>query len=182
MTMRRLVLGNKKLRGVARRLRSLEKWSQSYQGYFPDMQDDDYSYGYWNVKIPVHLALVQGKQTNKSTQSFCAQALINAAHNIYLTNKVNKEKIRVTCCIVLPDMFFSEICIFTSEEYFKKHTQEGYSRSDQIKRLNDRSLIKEWDLNLPDGFSELGVLVTSKNDEGEVYYTENWYIGEVSKN
>lgn len=182
MTMRRFILSNKKLRGVARRLRSLGKWSQSYQGYFPDINDDDYSYGYWNVKIPVHLALVQGKQTNKSMQSFCAQALINATHDIYQAKKIDKKNTRVTCCIVLPDMFSSEICIFTSEEYYKEHTQEGHSRFGQTKRLNDRSLIKEWNLKLPDGFSELGVLVASENNEGEIYNTENWYIGEVEEN
>jgi hypothetical protein len=181
MTMRRFELSNKKLRGIPRRLRSLEKWSQSYQGRFPDIQGDDYSYGYWNVKIPVHLALVQGTRTNKSIQSFCAQALINATHDIYQAKGFDQENIRTTCCIVLPDMFSSEICIFTSEEYFKEHTQEGHSRFGQIKRLNSRSLVEEWNLKLPDGFSELGLLVASENDEGEVYYTEHWYIGEVNE-
>ncbi|MFS7222820.1 DUF3916 domain-containing protein [Rahnella inusitata] len=86
--MRRFVLSNKKLRGVSRRLRSLKKWSESYENRFPDIQNSDYSYGYWNVKIPVHLGLVQGKQTNKDIQSFCAQTLIDAAYNIYQAKKL----------------------------------------------------------------------------------------------
>ncbi|MFS7222821.1 DUF3916 domain-containing protein [Rahnella inusitata] len=95
---------------------------------------------------------------------------------------MNKYDTRVTCCIVLPDMFSSEICIFTSEEYFKEHTQVGHSRFGQLTLLNDRSLIKEWNLKLPDGFSELGVLSVSENDAGGFYHSENWYIGEVNKN
>lgn len=179
MTMRRFVLNNKKLRGISRRLRSLEKWSKSYKDQFPVIQDSDYSYGYWNIKIPVHLALVQGKQTNKKIQSCCAQALIDAAYNIYLAKRNNENDTRVTCCIVLPDMFSSEICIFTSEQYFNERTQTGHGRFSQLTLLNDRSLIKEWNLSLPHGFSELGVLSVNENDEGDIYHSENWYIGEV---
>ncbi|CAI1094371.1 DUF3916 domain-containing protein [Serratia plymuthica] len=181
MTMRRLALSNKKLRGIPRRLRSLKKWSESYESHFPDIQGSDYSYGYWNVKIPVHLALVQGKQTNSNIQSFCAQALIDAAYNIYRARGDNGSNIRVTCCIVLPDMFSSELCLFTSEEYFNEHTQVGNGFFGQLSLLSDRSLIKEWNLKLPNGFSELGVLRVSENDEGELYHSEHWYIGEVNK-
>ncbi|EKF62536.1 hypothetical protein B194_4816 [Serratia plymuthica A30] len=51
----------------------------------------------------------------------------------------------------------------------------------QLSLLSDRSLIKEWNLKLPNGFSELGVLRVSENDEGELYHSEHWYIGEVNK-
>lgn len=180
MTMRRLALSNKKLRGIPRRLRSLKRWSKSYENQFPDIRSDDYSYGYWNVKIPVHTYLVQGKQTNKGIQSFCAQALIDAAYNIHKAKKNNERNIRVTCSIVIPDMFSSELCLFTSEEYFKEHTKEGNGRFGQIIPLNGRSLIEEWGLKLPDGFSELGVIRLDENDEGELYQSEHWYIGEVN--
>jgi len=181
MSIRQLALSNKKLRGIPRRLRSLKKWSMSYASKFPGISDYDYSCGYWNVKIPVHLSLVQGKQTNRSIQSFCAQVLIDAAYDVYLAKPSHENNIRVTCCIVLPDMFSSELCLFTSEEYFNEHTRPGNNYFGQLSLLNDRSLIKEWGLKLPSGFSELGVLRVSENDEGEFYSSEHWYIGEVSK-
>ncbi|WP_133842676.1 DUF3916 domain-containing protein [Erwinia rhapontici] len=175
---RRLSLTNKKLRGIPRRLRSLKRWSESYASFFPDICEHDYISGYWNVKIPVHMALVQGKHTHVNIQSYCAQALINAAYHIY-NAKVAEDDVRVTCSIVLPDMFASELCIFTAEEYFLLHTSEGKSRFGEITLLKDRSLEKEWGLDLPDGFSEVGILRADEDEEGNLYYSEHWYIGEV---
>ena len=123
--MRQLALSDKKLRGIPRRLRSLKKWSESYINKFPAITAEDYCYGYWNIKIPVHFSLVQGRQTNRNIQSYCAQMLINAAYDIYQCKPVDKKEIRVTCGIDLPDMFSSELCLFTSEEYFNMHTQTG---------------------------------------------------------
>lgn len=179
--MRQLALSNKKLRGIPRRLRSLQKWSESYVAEFPDLSSEDYSYGFWNYKIPVHFSLVQGRQTSRNIQTYCAQMLINAACDIYHSKPVGKDDIRVTCCIVLPDMFASELCLFVSEEYFNMHTQPGNSIFGQLILLQGRSLVKEWNLELPMGFSELGVLRVCENDEGELYQSEHWYIGEVIK-
>lgn len=179
--MRQLAISNKKLRGIPRRLRSLKRWSESYVSKFPEISSEDYSYGYWNVKIPVHLSLVQGRQTSRDIQSYCAQMLVNAAYDIYQSKPADKENIRVTCSIVLPDMFSSELCLFTSEEYFNMHTQPGNNIFGQLSLLHERSLVKEWGLILPEEFSELGVLRACENDEGEIYYSEHWYIGEVSK-
>lgn len=159
----------------------MQKWSESYRAKFPELSDDNYLCGYWNVKIPVHMALVQGKQTNQNIQSLCAQALIDAAYNIYQAKPHNENNIRVTCNIVLPDMFASELCIFTSEEYFKLHTESGESYLGKTGLLSNRSLSKEWNLKLPNGFSELGILRVDEDDEGDLYYSEQWYIGEVNK-
>ncbi|RPD97562.1 DUF3916 domain-containing protein [Candidatus Pantoea deserta] len=179
--MRQLAVSDKKLRGIPRRLRSLKKWSESYISNFPTIADEDYSYGYWNVKIPVHFSLVQGKQTSRNIQSYCAQMLINAAYDLYQSKPADKDEIRVTCSIVLPDMFSSELCLFTSEEYFNMHTQPGNNIFGQLSLLHGRSLVKDFNLELPKGFAESGILRACENDEGEIYLSEHWYIGEVNK-
>lgn len=175
---RRFAFTNKKLRGIPRRLRSLKRWTESCESFLPDISDDDYKAGYWNEKIPVDMALVQGKQTHAGIQSLCAQALIDAAYKIYHAKPADDD-VRVTCCIVLPDMFASELCLFTAEEYYNLHTTKGTSRFGEITLLHDRSLATEWSLHLPDGFSELGVLRTEVTEEGNVYCSEHWYLGEV---
>jgi len=76
-------------------------------------------------------------------------------------------------------MFSSELCVFTSEEYFNKHTKAGEGRFGQLTLLNNKSLIKEWDLRLPDGFSEKGILRVNEDDAGGFYHSEHWYFGEV---
>lgn len=179
MTIRRLALSNKKLRGIPRRLRSLRNWTDAYNSYFPHISDSNYTYGYWKVKIPVISSLIQGEQTNIKIQSSCAQNLIDAAYNVYKAKPVDSGRVRVTCCIVLPDMFSSELCLFTSEIYFNEHTRKGCGRFGQLELLHDRSIIKEWGLILPDDFSELGILRTCENDDGDIYFSEHWYIGEV---
>lgn len=176
---RRFALSNKKLRGIPRRLRALKRWRDEFQGYFPNLGSD--IDGYWNVKIPVHLALVEGRQTNEKIQAECAQAMIDAAYSIYQAKPETESTMRVTCSIVLPSMFASELCIYTSESYFKEHTTVGDGRFGKISLLDNRSLCKEWGLELPKGFSELGVSILDEDDEGNPFYQENWFFGELSE-
>lgn len=180
MTHRRFTLGSKeKLRGIPRRLRALACWAGSFDGYFPS---DELSTEeeYWNWKIPVDLRLVEGKQTNSAIQTECAQRLIDAAHLIYKARPRNVEGIRVTSVVVLPCMFTSELCIYTSESYYKKHTDVGRGIFGEITIIKDRSLAREWGLVLPEGFGELGVLRASEDGDGVPYSSEHWYFGEVS--
>lgn len=180
MTVRRLALTNKRVRGIPRRLRSLARWAESWTGEFPSKLNPNDRY--WNTKIPVLLTLIQGKQASIQNQSFCAQQLIKAAHKIYLSKPDASEAFRVTCCISLPDMFSSEICIFTSEEYFGEHTNSGRSCFGMLARIQDKSLAKLWDLEIPKGFSEIGIQRTGEDEDGNPYISEHWYFGEVSKN
>lgn len=177
MTARRFSLSNKKLRGVPRRLRALTRWKNSFSGCFPgDLTPEE---KYWNYKIPVYRNLVEGKHTSKSIQAFCAQQLIDAAHHIYKAKPQGSANYRVTCVISLPCMFASELCIYISEEYFKEHTSEHTGRFGKIDKIQTRSLAQEFGLILPEDFSELGVLRTDEDDDGNPYISEEWYFGEV---
>jgi hypothetical protein len=176
MTARRLSF-DKKLRGIPRRLKALKRWAETWSDYFPsNLRAED---RYWNVKIPVITSLVQGKQTSKELQSFCAQQLINATHKIYLA-KPDASNYRVTCCIVLPDMFASELCIYIDENYFNEHTSNGLNRFGLLERIQDKSLAKEWGLEFPENFSEIGITRTMESDDGKIYVSENWYFGDLS--
>jgi hypothetical protein len=174
---RRLWLTNKRLRGKKRRLRALASWSQSFENYFPTQISENEQY--WNIKIPVDLRLVQGKQTNKTIQAQCAQYLIDAAYQIFLAKPSNLNY-RVTCVICLPSMFTSEICIYTSEQYFQFHTKAWDREPEKLDTTLNRSLAQEWGLILPEGFSEKGIL-RSRVDEcdDKEFFVENWYFGEV---
>lgn len=174
---KRFYLTNKKLRGKKRRLRAFETWSKSFLDYFPEHITEEEQY--WHIKIPVDIRLVQGKYTDKITQAQCAQNLINATHQIYQAKPLNLKQYRVTCIICLPDMFTSEICIFTSEKYFKYHTELCDRKSEELDIILNRSLAKEWKLILPQGFSEKGIIRNDLDWEDEEYFAERWYFGEV---
>jgi hypothetical protein len=166
----------KKLRGIPRRIRALKKWALSFENHFPtDLVASD---RYYNLKIPVIRSLVEGKQSTIELKSICAQQLINAAHSMFLSKPENAATFRVTCCVMLPEMFLSEVCIFTSEEYFQAHTNVGANSFGEISVISNKSLVNELKLVLPIGFHELGVLRTY-TDEGVVYRSECWYLGEV---
>lgn len=166
--------GNKKLRGIPRRLRSLKQWATSFEKYFPEITDDDYASGYWSVKIPVASSLVQGAQTTQELQAYCAQMLINACAHLNGAKPADVDELRVTCCIVLPDMFASEICIYTNDNYFQKHTSDGNNIFGKRTLIANKSLSCDWSLALPASFGELGISCLQDD-----YHSDLWYFGDV---
>ena len=168
----------KKLRGIPRRIRSLRRWTSSFEGFYPS--DIDLSENYWNYKIPVIRSMVEGRYSTQELKSICAQELIQAAHHIYIAKqKAIHNKSRVTCCICLPEMFSSELCIYNNEEYFKAHTAESIGRFGEIEKIIGKSLAQELGLFIPDGFAEHGVFRTFEGEDGNIYVSECWYFGEV---
>lgn len=77
-------------------------------------------------------------------------------------------------------MFASELCIYTDENYFNEHTSNGINRFGLLEKIQGKSLAQEWGLEIPQGFSEIGILQTMEGDDGKIYVYENWYFGDVS--
>lgn len=164
--MRQIAISNKKLRGIPRRLRSLEKWATGFEGLVRPQRGDE---RYFNWKIPVHPSLVQGRQTNTATKSFCIQQLIRAASYLSASPPpVTEIYYRVACLITWPWLHQSEVTIFYCREYYKSFLGEQNSLSpDRISsRLN---------LSLPSDFVEHGHDVTQPDDEVPVQW---WCIGQ----
>nr|WP_285961311.1 DUF3916 domain-containing protein [Pseudomonas tohonis] len=78
--MRHFTLSDKKLRGVHRRLRALERWAAGFQGQFHPRGQDMARYLNW--KIPVPNTLVQGPQARIEHQAFCVQQMLEAAAHL----------------------------------------------------------------------------------------------------
>lgn len=173
MSQRRLALSNKKVRNIPRRLRALAAWAADFEGYFPAVLTEEEKYCNW--KIPIHMSMVQGKQATADLQRQCAQHLINAAQHLRLSRPDAAIDCRVVATICLPDMFSSEICIYTDLEYHRSHI----SSEDGEYVETGRSLAEEWALVLPPGMGERGVRYTVEDCDGETYEEERWYFGEV---
>lgn len=177
MTSRRFSVSSKKLRGAPRRLRAISNWAESFKEHFPKSYSGEEKY--WNLKIPVDRRLVEGKQTSIDIQRHCAQSLINAAYAIFQGKNKNSIKARVTCVVVLPEMFSSELCIYNSEEYFIEHTEAGSGRFGTLEVIKTRSLAASWGLIIPEGFYEHGVLRTDEDEDGRPWVSEQWYFSET---
>ncbi|MBC3874743.1 DUF3916 domain-containing protein [Undibacterium flavidum] len=170
---------NKKVRGIHRRLRSLRKWASDFSGLFPaDLTIAD---RYYNYKIPVLRNFVEGKQATRAVQVECAQLLINACTKLMQSKPENAKSFRVVATICIPDMFTSEVCIYTDEEYFQIKIQPRTNNDGKTVLLHGRSLANEWGLVLPDGVKELGVSLTYQgyDDPDDWYVSEHWQFGEV---
>jgi Protein of unknown function (DUF3916) len=178
--MRKLSLTNKKIRGVPRRLRSLRGWSDSFNEWFPDIDDLNPKLRYCNWKIPILSSLVEGKQAKQTVQAECAQRLINACSHLIAAKPDWARSYRVTCSVYLSDMFSSEVCIYMDEDYYKGHTDDSVSDYGTVTRIQNKSLIQEWQLALPEGLDELGVLLNfHRPDDDWMLKGERWFFGEV---
>lgn len=177
---RRLCRDNRtKVRNIPRRIRSLNRWAETFHN--PERADFAEDQHYWNYKIPVEINLIQGKYSKKETKAACAQAMINACYNLMLATAGCDGIPRITTVICLPDMFTSEVCLFRSEEYFQSFITEGRSENGSSVLIRERSLAKEWGLILPDGVQELGITFDyyGGDDPDEWFSGERWYYGQL---
>jgi len=173
MTQRRLALSNKKIRNIPRHLKALTTWASDFEGYFPD----DLTLGdkYCNWKIPVLTTLVEGKQATSAIRKECAQQLINAVGHLFLARSANAISCRVVATIILPDMFSSEICIYTNLDYHRSHIPPTNGEN----CIQNKSLAAEWGLALPEWMGERGRCCSIEDSDGQLYEVEEWYFGEV---
>ncbi len=171
----------KKLRGIPRRLRALKTWASRFNGYFPS-QEELHGQRYWNWKIPVHWGLVEGRYTNSEIQKECAQSLINACSSLIKAKPEWARAYRVTCCICIPNMFASELCIYLDEAYYQNHTAPLKTEYGYQELIEGRSLAAEWGRSLPPHVKEKGVIwCYNASEEGDDHdISQHWVYGEVS--
>ena len=167
MTMRQIALTNKKLRGIPRRVRALEKWALSFSGHVRPRSEE--LERYFNWKIPVHSALVQGCQTNLEIQSRCAAQLLKAASCLSEASRgISNGYYRVACLFVWPWLYQSEVTIFYDKDYYESFL--GSTNTLVPKRISENL-----SLSVPSHFLEHGHDVTQPED---IVPVEWWCIGE----
>jgi hypothetical protein len=114
--LRQIALSDKKLRGIPRRLRALERWAARFKGnYFPRRYEDQ-RYDHW--KIPVHVFLVQGPQASIEVQAFCVQQLLEAAAHLSRAADRSQGYYRVACLLTWPWLHQSEVTVFYDRDYY----------------------------------------------------------------
>jgi hypothetical protein len=165
--MRQIAITRKKLRGIPRRLRALDRWADGFAGFVrpPSSEGERFC----NVRIPVHIALVEGRQTSRRVQAQCVAAMLRAADHLARAAGAGRPGYyRVACLFTWPRLHDSEIALFyDAAEY------AGFM-SDR-NELAPRSLAGSLGLTLPAGFVESGCDITQPDDRRTI---ELWCIGE----
>ncbi len=177
--MRKLSLSNKKPRGIKRQLRNLTRWANRFAAW-PAEIDPERTFVHW--KIPVSLNLVEGVHAKRPVQRKVVQALIDACSHLMAVKPSAANCYRVTCAVCIPDMFMSEICLFLQEDYFQSHITPAGNEYGTSTRIFNRSLAKEWNLQLPEGMHEVGMHDDYRGfpDKTDWYVRDRWYFGEVA--
>ena len=176
--MRRLSLTNKKLRNIPRRLKALTRWADSFEGSF--YAELPLKRGFENEKIPVIESLVEGKQTTPEILAHCAQQLIRAAGYLLEARPIDAPECWIVANIIIPDMFSSEVCVYTDKSRFLGSTQPFDYEQFRQTRITGRSLASEWGLTVPPGLHEVGFHFMHEDEDGDIFESEHWYYGEVS--
>ena len=172
---RRLISSQRKLRGVARRLRALHCWAESWRDSFPSESELDPADRYWNIKIPVDLNLVESRWTTDEIRKECAQALVNAAGHLAKAKPEWAMQYRVTAALNVSSLFSSEICIYLDESYFSEHTSLEQPGRSPV----ERSITEDWSLQLPTGFKEIGLAELQVWGDGQIVREELWWLAEA---
>lgn len=177
--MRRLALSNKKERGVPRKLKNLQLWSESFKNYFPDLAG--YNDRYCNWKIPVPMNMVEGKHAQQEIKAECAQYLINACQYLIEAKPHGLKFCKVVCRIEQPQMFSSEICLYLDEDYFNAHTLSVEFYDSQYILAEELSLATSWNLQIPKSMCERGIKVcySDPEDEANNYIADQWFFIEI---
>lgn len=178
-TVRRIAITPKRLRGIPRRLRALARWPLHFEARFPEGLTSNQKFV--NYKLPVHQALVDGRQATRAQRRVAAQSLINACANLCLAKPPDSSGFRVVATICLPLMFSSEVCVYTDESYFCEMTKIGYSRHGVTRRIEGRSLAVDWGLVVPAQMREFGMAFDNMEatDSEDLPAGEYWFYGEV---
>ncbi|WP_460116333.1 DUF3916 domain-containing protein [Pseudomonas sp. H2_D02] len=164
-SMRQISVNAKPLRGLHRRLRSIERWASSFEGNFYPRQD---GYRYSNWKIPVHELLVEGDQARIEVQAFCVQQLLEAAAHLSRAADRSEGYYRVACLLTWPWLFESEVTIFYDKDYYLGFLSDANALAPQ--RISDKLA-----LHVPPNFIEHGRNVVHPENNITVQW---WCIGE----
>jgi hypothetical protein len=158
-----------KLRGINRRLKSIDNWAESFNGYFPEEYSTE---KYMNYKIPVLDRLVNTPTTTKNIQAHCLKAILKATAYIEKAKPKKLNNSIVTVLVTYPDMFSSEICIFFNEEYFRTFFERN-NETEKLIQLSGKSLAQDLEVDIPANFKEIGFQFTVKDDSD--IFNEEWW-------
>lgn len=160
---------------------SLRKWAAGFSGRFPSAREFAGNSRYWNEKVATDHCLLEGPTATHGAQRECAQLLIDACAHLIRAKPRGRPDMRVTCCVSIPDLWSSEICVYLDEAYFAGHAVPSSHERGKVSLIGNRSLAQEWGLLLPPGVFERGIHVDyPETATHEGLTCDRWYYGEVA--
>lgn len=165
---------NKKVRGLKRKIKSMEEGIRRETDTFPDI---DIENGYWHIHLPVKQSFINSKKIPIRVKRLCIQSIIDSTKNLIQKKPKSNIRIRVVAFINFPDLWYSEIIVFFGENHYSGYFYRNNDYQKWIPLEEKRNIAKEWNLKVPDSYGIKGYREILNND-GDIYENELWYLGE----
>lgn len=136
-------------------------------------------YDYWHFHLPVSPDFLDSPDTPTDIRKLCVQTLIDRAHHLATSAPPDEVPTRVVVAVGLPKLASSQIMVFFGSDYFESFFTRDSPRQVWTPLEEKRSLAREWALQIPDGFTELGIL--QEVGEPSLSFSEEiWFIGQMT--
>jgi hypothetical protein len=168
-------MSDKKVRGLKRKSRSMVNRLEQETMKFPS----DFYNGYWHLHLPVAQDFIASIKTPKAIKRLCIQTLLDRAEHLKRIKPPSNQKFRIVVAIDLPDLWNSQIIIFSGDSHFKGFFDRNDDYQKWIPLSVDRNMASEWDLSIPDSMSCLGIREEIKDEDAELFENEIWFVGEL---
>jgi len=162
-----------KVRGAKRRLKALDEWANTFEGYFPSEWSSERCFDF---KIPVIDRLVDPPTTKHVWQMQAVRAMFKALKKLHDAKPGEYSKVKIDLILTWPDLHGSRIIVFFDESYHK-----GFYEKDG-----------EWQKRIPEPIGKEGlpfevpsyakiarIKFMNRDYDGEEtteWYTTNWYV------
>jgi Protein of unknown function (DUF3916) len=135
--------------------------------------------GYWHAHLPVAEAFIDSQATPRSIRRLGMQRMLDAANSLRTAQRQRGIDCRVVTAINLPGLFDSQLIVFFGHEHFSRFFTRDTPDQMWVALPPHRSLVREWALRMPAGFSEWGFSETIR-DEGFERRGEIWFCGDLA--
>jgi len=158
-----------KARNPERHFRSLQKWANSFEGFYPKNCGEQF----WHEKVPVLDRLLNPPRAQPEWQSRGLKLLCTAArHMAEAKPDAAFGKSWVAVLSSYPWMYYSEVIVFFDRAYYESFLRH----SDPIL---DRRLSENLGVSIPSGMIESGGIVSwpiDDDDETLGEHSEEWWV------
>lgn len=165
----------RKVRGKQRRCRALARRLSECTSEFPASHDER---GYWHLHLPVAQGFIDAPRIPLRVRRECIQLVLDACCRL-CSRRPPTVFARVVAAISTPSLFGSQLIVFYSPPYFDSFFNRRGPEQQWISLPAARSLAREWELTLPNGFMERG-FHEHIHDEDFEQDSEIWFFGELT--
>jgi len=171
---------NTKQRGLRRKCENMVRRITEQTEVFPQPHEPNGVYSsYWHLHLPVAQDFIDSPKTPFGVRRLCVQTLVNRAYHLAAIAPVNDRSTRVVVAVDLPELWKSQIIVFFGTKYFDTFFNRNTETQRWTRLPQNRSLVQEWSISIPEGFSEHGYL-EEINEEDYNHRGELWFIGQLT--